>query len=52
MPLVTVPMTYKYVKHSIAMGNSTPALFDLVEYITTDIDKDGIFNALKHYKLI
>ena len=44
----------KYVKHSIAMGNSTPALFefDLVEYITTDIDKDGIFNALKHYKLI
>ena len=22
------------------MGNSTPALFDLVEYITTDIDKD------------
>ena len=42
----------KYVQHSIAMGNSTPALFDLVEYITTDIDKDGIFNALKHYKLI
>lgn len=42
----------KYVAHSIAMGNSTPKLFDMVEYVTSDIDNDGIFNALKHYKLI
>lgn len=42
----------KYVKNSIAMGNSSPVLFDLVSYVTTDIDEDGIYNALKHYSLI
>ena len=42
----------KYVKHSIAMGNSNPALFNEVEFVTTDIDKDGIYNALKHYNII
>lgn len=42
----------KYVKNSIAMGNSNPVLFDLVSYVTTDIEEDGIYNALKHYSLI
>lgn len=41
-----------YVPHSIAMGNSAPDLFKSVEYITSDVDNDGIFNALKHYGLI
>lgn len=41
-----------YVKNSIAMGNSNPKLFDKVSYITTDIEKDGIYNALQHYNLI
>lgn len=41
-----------YVKNSIAMGNSNPVLFDLVSYITTDIEEDGIYNALKHFSLI
>lgn len=41
-----------YVKHSIAMGNSTPKLFEYVSYITKDIKDDGIEYALKHYKLI
>lgn len=43
----------EYVPHSIAMGNSDPkSLFEKVEYVTTDIDKNGIINALKHYGFI
>lgn len=41
-----------FTKKSVAMGNSNPLLFDKVSYITTDINNDGIYNALKHYKLI
>lgn len=41
-----------YTKESVAMGNSNPVLFDQVTYITTDVDKDGIANALKHFGLI
>lgn len=42
----------KYVKNSIAMGNSKPVLFDSVSFVTTDIEEDGIYNALKHFSLI
>lgn len=42
----------KYVKNSIAMGNSHPLLFDLVSFVTKDIDEDGIEYALKHYNMI
>lgn len=42
----------KYVKNSIAMGNSNPILFDLVSFITKDINDDGIEHALKHYNII
>ena len=42
----------EYTKESVAMGNSNPVLFDKVTYITTDADKNGIANALKHYGLI
>ncbi len=41
-----------FTKESVAMGNSNPVLFDHVTHITTDIDKDGIANALKHFGLI
>jgi len=41
-----------YTKESVAMGNSNPILFDYVTYITTDINNDGIYHALKHFKLI
>ena len=43
-------LTYTF--DSIAMGNSNPVLFDQVTFITTNIDDDGIYNALKHYKLV
>ena len=32
---------------SIAMGNSTANVLETADYITTDVDKDGIWNALK-----
>jgi Cof subfamily protein (haloacid dehalogenase superfamily) len=41
-----------YTKESVAMGNANPVLFDSVTYITTDINEDGIANALKHFGLI
>ncbi|EKQ57262.1 MULTISPECIES: Cof-type HAD-IIB family hydrolase [unclassified Clostridium] len=42
----------EYVKNSIAMGNSNPVLFDLVSFVTKDIEEDGIEHALKHYEII
>jgi hydroxymethylpyrimidine pyrophosphatase-like HAD family hydrolase len=42
----------EYVKNSIAMGNGNPLLFDLVSFVTKDIEDDGIDYALKHYKII
>lgn len=42
----------EYCQHSVAMKNSDPRIFNHVEYITTDVDDDGIANALKHYQLI
>lgn len=42
----------EFTKESVAMGNSNPLLFDVVTYITTDIRDNGIYNALKHFKII
>ena len=36
----------------VAMGNGSDELKRIADYITTDIDDDGIKNALEHYKLI
>jgi hydroxymethylpyrimidine pyrophosphatase-like HAD family hydrolase len=36
----------------IAMGNATENLKKVADYVTSDLDHDGIFNALKHFKLI
>lgn len=36
----------------IAMGNATDKLKAVSDYITDDVDKDGIYNALKHYGII
>lgn len=32
---------------SIAMGNSSKAVLEMADYVTTDVDKDGIRNALQ-----
>lgn len=42
----------EYTGRSVAMGNSNPILFDKVTYITADVDKDGVAQALHHYELI
>ncbi len=36
----------------IAMGNAQEAVKKVADYVTTDIDDDGIYNALVHYGLI
>ncbi len=36
----------------IAMGNASQSLKEVADYVTDDIHKDGIFNALKHFDLI
>ena len=42
----------KYCGISVAMGNASQDIKDISTYITDDIDSDGIYNALKHFKLI
>ena len=42
----------QYVKNSIAMGNSSPELFDLVTFVTKDIHDNGIEYALSHYNML
>lgn len=42
----------KEVAHGVAMGNGQQEIKDIAEFVTTDIDEDGIANALKHYNLI
>lgn len=42
----------EYVPNSIAMGNSTSVLFDLVSFVTKDIMDSGIEHALAYYNII
>lgn len=36
----------------VAMGNAEESVKAVADYITTDIDEDGIWNACKHFELI
>lgn len=43
------------IKHAaigIAMGNACDELKNIADYITDDIDEDGIYNAFNYYKLL
>ncbi|MDY0010221.1 MAG: Cof-type HAD-IIB family hydrolase [Candidatus Izemoplasmatales bacterium] len=42
----------KSVKHGIAMGNAVNELKEIAEFVTTDVNDLGIYNAMKHYNLI
>ena len=42
----------KAVKIGVAMGNGEEQVKRIADYVSSDIDADGIFNACKHYKLI
>lgn len=36
----------------IAMGNANPSLKQAADYITSSVDEDGIYNALRHFNII
>ena len=36
----------------VAMGNAWPDARAAADYITTDVDKDGIWNALENFGLL
>lgn len=42
----------KAVKVGVAMSNGEEHVKQIADYVTTDINKDGIYNASMHYKLI
>lgn len=42
----------EFARIGIAMGNASPKAMGAADYITTDIDNDGIANALRHFRLI
>lgn len=42
----------KHVAIGVAMGNANPEVKDIADYITDDVDSDGIWNALKHFRIL
>lgn len=42
----------QFVAHGIAMGNGTKNAKAAAEYVTSDLEEDGILNGLLHYGLI
>ena len=38
--------------YSVAMGNAIDEVKKHASYVTSDIDDDGIYNALKHFQVI
>lgn len=41
-----------HVQLGIAMGNANPEVKEIANYITDDVDNDGIWNALKYFEVI
>lgn len=48
---VDIPML-EHCKIGVAMGNAKPVLKEMADYVTTDVNDDGIWNAFKHFNLI
>lgn len=42
----------KHVKIGVAMGNANPEVKAIADYITDDVDSDGIWNASKHFEVL
>ena len=42
----------KHVGIGVAMGNANKEVKEIADYITDDVDNDGVYKALKHYGLI
>jgi len=43
---------FKYCNISVAVGNASKEVKDAANYISDDIDQDGIYNACKYFNLI
>ncbi len=43
---------FKTAGTSVVMGNGSEDVKKLADYVTTDVDKDGIWNACKHFGII
>ena len=43
---------FEYTKISVAMGNADDDVKKASDYVTDDIDEDGLYNALKHFEII
>ncbi len=42
----------KHAGLGVAMGNSEPALKEMADYVTGDIDHDGLYSALVHFGIL
>ncbi len=42
---------FQFAKHTVAMGHHAPELEPYTEYVTAEVEKDGIAAALRHYGL-
>ena len=43
---------FELCNYSVAMGNAGPETKEAADYVTTDVNDDGIWNAFKHLGLI
>lgn len=48
---IDIPM-FDYCAIGVAMGSGGQEAKDAADYVTTDVDDDGIYNAFKHFELI
>jgi hydroxymethylpyrimidine pyrophosphatase-like HAD family hydrolase len=43
---------FNYVGLSVCLSNGSKLALEAADYISSDIDDDGIYNALKHFNII
>ncbi len=43
---------FEYVGLSVCLANGSKLAIEAADYVSDDIDNDGIYNALKHFKII
>ena len=48
---IDIPML-EYCKIGVAMGSGGVEIKAMADYVTDDVDKDGLYNAFKHFNLI
>ena len=42
----------EYCGIGVAMGNAQEKVKEIADYVTTDVDRDGIKNALRYFSII